>query len=47
MEIEAILGNPIRHARAHGCEMPRVEMLYRELLFLDRQNSVSSRSAES
>lgn len=35
MEIEAILGTPIRHARDHGCEMPRVEMLYRELLFLN------------
>lgn len=38
MEIEAILGSPIRHARARGCDMPRVEMLYRQLLFLDRHS---------
>lgn len=37
MEIEAILGSPIRRAQACGSDMPRVEMLYRELLFLDRK----------
>ncbi|MGI9442124.1 MAG: putative 2-dehydropantoate 2-reductase [Rubripirellula sp.] len=41
MEIEAILGVPIRHARDRGCEMPRVEILYRELLFLDRKSRQS------
>ncbi len=41
MEIEAILGTPIRHARERGCEMPRVEMLYRELLFLNRKSKLS------
>jgi 2-dehydropantoate 2-reductase len=28
MELEAILGNPIRIARAHGAEMPRLQSLY-------------------
>lgn len=28
MEIEVILGNPIRIARAHGVEMPRLQTLY-------------------
>jgi 2-dehydropantoate 2-reductase len=28
MELEVILGNPIRIARAHGYEMPRLETLY-------------------
>ena len=34
MEIEAILGNPLRAAAAAGCAMPRVEALYRQLGFL-------------
>ncbi len=38
MEIEAIFGNPIRAAEAQGASMPRVEMLYRELKFLDARN---------
>ena len=42
MEVEAILGKPIRYARARGCEMPRVEMHYRELLFLDRKAGSAS-----
>jgi ketopantoate reductase len=28
MELEVILGNPIRIARAHGVEMPRLQTLY-------------------
>lgn len=35
MEIEAIFGNPIRAAKRVGVEMPRVEMLYRELKFIE------------
>jgi 2-dehydropantoate 2-reductase len=46
MEVEAILGAPIRHARDRGCEMPRVEMLYRELLFLDRKSRQSPHKLE-
>lgn len=38
MEIESIFGNPIRAAKAVGKEMPRVEMLYQQLKFLDRRN---------
>lgn len=38
MEVEAIFGNPLRVAKASGCDMPRVEMLYRQLRFLDRRN---------
>ena len=39
MEVEAIFGNPIRRAEAFGCKMPHVEMLYRQLAFLNRHNS--------
>jgi 2-dehydropantoate 2-reductase len=35
MEIEAIFGNPLRAARKVGVDMPRVEMLYRELKFIE------------
>ncbi|TWU47929.1 putative 2-dehydropantoate 2-reductase [Rubripirellula reticaptiva] len=38
MEVEAILGNPIRAAKAVGFTMPHVETLYRELKFLDRRS---------
>ncbi|WP_146453804.1 putative 2-dehydropantoate 2-reductase [Rubripirellula tenax] len=36
MEIDAILGNPIRAAAEAGFAMPRVESIYRQLKFLDR-----------
>jgi 2-dehydropantoate 2-reductase len=35
MEIEAIFGNPIRAAKASGFTPARIEMLYRQLSFLD------------
>lgn len=38
MEIEAIFGNPVRAARSAGRELPRVEMLYKQLQFLDERN---------
>ncbi len=34
MEIEAIFGNPLRAARAAGVSVPRIEMLYQQLIFL-------------
>lgn len=37
MELSAILGNPIRAARQVGVPMPRVEMLYQQLSFLQAQ----------
>lgn len=42
MEIESIFGNPIRAARAAGAAMPQVEMLYRQLRFIDREQITSS-----
>jgi 2-dehydropantoate 2-reductase len=39
MEVEAIFGNPLRAANKQGASMPRVEMLYRQLKFLDARNS--------
>ena len=42
MEVEAIFGNPLRAAMRHGGEMPRVEMLYRQLKFLDARNRASA-----
>jgi 2-dehydropantoate 2-reductase len=38
LELEAIFGNPVRMANAAGVSLPRVEMLYRQLQFLDRKN---------
>ncbi|QEG41629.1 putative 2-dehydropantoate 2-reductase [Roseimaritima ulvae] len=37
MELEAILGNPIQAARQAGVPMPKVEMLYQQLWFLQAQ----------
>jgi len=38
MEIEAIYGNPLRAAQQAGARSPLIEMLYRELKFLDERN---------
>ncbi len=35
MEIESIFGNPLRAAAAHGGSMPKVEMLYHQLRFIE------------
>lgn len=40
MEIEAIVGNPLRAAQAAGVSVPRVEMLYQQLKFLSRSHSI-------
>lgn len=37
MEVEAIYGNPWRAARQAGADLPRLEMLYRQLQFLNRR----------
>lgn len=39
MEVEAIFGNPLRAAQAAGIPTPRIEMLYQQLLFLQRNGS--------
>lgn len=39
MELEAIYANPVRAARAAGCEVPRIESLWRQLAFLDQRIS--------
>ncbi|MFH0953331.1 MAG: putative 2-dehydropantoate 2-reductase [Verrucomicrobiota bacterium] len=38
MEVEAIFGNPLRIANNAGIEVPRIEMLYQQLKFLDQRN---------
>lgn len=38
MEVESIFGNPLRAAQQAGADVPRIEMLYRLLKFLDAQN---------
>lgn len=38
MEVEAIFGNPLRAAQRHAAPMPSVEMLYRQLKFIDARN---------
>ncbi|UFP96276.1 putative 2-dehydropantoate 2-reductase [Gloeobacter morelensis] len=35
LEVETIYGHPLRIARRAGAQMPRVEMLYRQLQFVD------------
>jgi 2-dehydropantoate 2-reductase len=37
MEVESIFGNPVRAAQASGAKVPLVEMLYRELKYLDEE----------
>ncbi len=37
MELQSIFGNPLRAAAACGASMPRVEMLYRQLRFIERE----------
>ncbi|KAH6674437.1 ketopantoate reductase PanE/ApbA-domain-containing protein [Halenospora varia] len=46
MELEVILGNPIRIAREHGLEMPRLQSLY-ALLRMAQENRDRAASAES
>ena len=41
MEIEAIYGMPLKLAKARGVDLPKIETLYRELLFIDRRNRIS------
>lgn len=38
MEIEAILGNPLRAATAAGAHLPRIQMLDQQLKFLETKN---------
>lgn len=37
MEIEAIVGNPLRAAQAAGVSVPRIQMLYQQLQFLQNR----------
>ena len=39
MEVEAILGNPMRAARAAGVSVPKLETLYRLVWLVDRANT--------
>ena len=43
MEVEAILGNPLRSSRDRGIELPQVSMLYQELKFLNARNTQDRR----
>lgn len=38
LELEAIYARPLAAAKAAGCELPRIEALYRSLSFIDRRN---------
>jgi 2-dehydropantoate 2-reductase len=38
LELAAIYARPLAAAKAAGCEMPRIEALYRSLSFIDRRN---------
>lgn len=41
MEVEAIMGNPIRVAAAHGVDLPVMTTLYRQLRLIDTRNQVN------
>ncbi|RLU12851.1 2-dehydropantoate 2-reductase [Pseudomonas prosekii] len=38
LELDAIYARPLAAAKAAGCELPRIEALYRALVFIDRRN---------
>lgn len=38
LEVEAILGNPLRMAQQAGLELPKIQMLYQQLKFLEARN---------
>ncbi|MFG0633272.1 putative 2-dehydropantoate 2-reductase [Pseudomonas sp. xss_2] len=38
LELQAIYAEPLARARAAGCQLPRMEMLYQSLAFIDRRN---------
>jgi 2-dehydropantoate 2-reductase len=38
LEIEAMFGNPLRFSQQAGTNLPRIEMLYQQLTFLDHKN---------
>ena len=38
LEVEAIVGNPLRRAAIQGISLPKIEMLYQQLKFLDSRN---------
>ncbi|NEP86999.1 MAG: putative 2-dehydropantoate 2-reductase [Okeania sp. SIO2C2] len=40
LEIEAILGNPLRMAKEYGVDLPMISLLYRQLKFLDFRNQL-------
>jgi 2-dehydropantoate 2-reductase len=39
LELDAIYARPLAAAKAAGCELPRIEALYRHLRFIDRRNT--------
>ncbi len=39
LELAAIYARPLAAAKAHGCELPRIEALYQALRFIDRRNA--------
>ena len=39
LELDAIYARPLAAAKAAGCELPRIEALYRSLSFIDRRNT--------
>lgn len=39
LELEAIYARPLAAAKAAGCDLPRIDALYRTLRFIDRRNA--------
>jgi 2-dehydropantoate 2-reductase len=38
LEVEAIIGNPLRKAQANGVDLPQISCLYHQLKFIDARN---------
>ncbi|MGH1396565.1 MAG: putative 2-dehydropantoate 2-reductase [Trichormus sp.] len=38
LEVEAIVGNPLRKAQANGVDLPKISCLYHQLKFIDARN---------
>ncbi|MEM1172255.1 MAG: putative 2-dehydropantoate 2-reductase [Cyanobacteria bacterium P01_H01_bin.35] len=43
LEVEAIVGNPLRMVKEAGVDLPMISMLYRQLKFLDSRNRSDSK----
>lgn len=46
LEVEPIVGTPLRKAQQAGVELPKISMLYRQLKFMDQQNRLLAEKSQ-